>query len=66
TLIERGLEISYDLQQEEYQHRNMILKAMNNDSPAEKLEDTILTGITYFDREELYDNVQDYYEILGA
>lgn len=65
-LIERGLKISYDLQQEEYQHRNMILKALNNNYSVEKLEDTILTGITYFDREELYDNVQDYYEILGA
>ncbi|WP_369902682.1 tetratricopeptide repeat protein [Bacillus manliponensis] len=65
-LIERGLKISNELSLEEYQHRNEILKAMNDNSSAEELEKVVLAGIRYFDREELYDNVQEYYEILGA
>ncbi|ENQ3078943.1 tetratricopeptide repeat protein [Bacillus cereus] len=64
--IERGLKISNELHQEEYQHRNMILKEINNNSCAEELEKIVLAGITYFEREELYDNVQEYYEVMAT
>ncbi|MCM3738134.1 tetratricopeptide repeat protein [Bacillus cytotoxicus] len=65
-LIERGLVISNELHQEEYQHRNIILKTLNNNSPTKELEKVVLAGIEYFEREELYDNVQEYYEVLGV
>ncbi|MFD3449855.1 tetratricopeptide repeat protein [Microbacteriaceae bacterium 4G12] len=64
-LIELGLNISHELGQEEYKHRNLILREINNNSPAEQLKNFILAGITYFERENLYSNVQEYYEILA-
>lgn len=37
-LIEKGLEICNELKLKEYQHRFMILEALNGDAPAEKFE----------------------------
>ncbi|PGM94550.1 hypothetical protein [Bacillus cereus] len=65
-LIERGLRISNELHQEEYKHRNKILQGLNNSLLAEELEKIVLAGIDYFEREELYDNVQEYYESLAS
>ncbi|MBY7121471.1 tetratricopeptide repeat protein [Bacillus sp. 16GRE42] len=65
-LIEKGINICNKLEQKEYQHRNFILREMNNNSPAEELEKVILAGISYFNNEELYDNVQEYYETLAT
>lgn len=39
---------------------------MNNNSPAEQFERVALEGIKYFEREELYYNVQEYYEALAT
>ncbi|PYE88569.1 RapH N-terminal domain-containing protein [Bacillus sp. 196mf] len=64
-LIERGLQISSELGQEEYQHRNRILKEMNNQASANQLEQVVLAGNHYFEREELYDNAQENYEYLA-
>ncbi|MDM5156367.1 tetratricopeptide repeat protein [Bacillus sp. DX1.1] len=64
-LIERGLKISNELKQEEFQHRYMILREMNNNSPAKTLAKVVLAGIEYFEREELYENVQEHYESLA-
>jgi response regulator aspartate phosphatase F len=66
VLIEKGLEICNDLHQEEYKNRNLILREMNNNSPAEQFERVALEGIKYFEREELYYNVQEYYEALAT
>ncbi|SEF52264.1 hypothetical protein SAMN04487919_101462 [Bacillus sp. ok061] len=65
-LIERGLDISKKLNQEEFIHRYLILREMNNNSPAQTLETMVLAGINYFEREGLYEDVQECYEILGV
>ncbi|WP_243522385.1 Rap family tetratricopeptide repeat protein [Bacillus pseudomycoides] len=64
-LIEKGLQICNKLKHEEYQHRFMILEALNGDVPAEKLEEVVLAGVKYFEREELYTYMQDSMEELA-
>ncbi|MEI4800541.1 Rap family tetratricopeptide repeat protein [Bacillus sp. NPDC077411] len=64
-LIEKGLQICNELKHEEYQHRFMILDALNEDLPAEKLEKVVLAGAKYFEREELYTYMQDSMEELA-
>ncbi|PIE93959.1 hypothetical protein CO726_17245 [Bacillus fungorum] len=64
-LIKRGLNISNELKQEEFQHRFMILQELNNSSPAKTFEKIALAGIKYFEREELYEDVQEQYETLA-
>ncbi|MGZ9784398.1 response regulator aspartate phosphatase [Bacillus pseudomycoides] len=64
-LFEKGLEICTKLENEEYKHRFKILKDVNNKIPAKQLEETVLAGIPYFERENLYEYIHEYYEILG-
>lgn len=66
TLIDKSLEICKELQQEEFYHRLTILKALNNDLPAEKLEEAINEGINYFEKEQLYENIDTYYDALAT
>ena len=65
TLIEKALKICDDLKNEEFYHRLMILKAMNNNLPAAKFEDIVLKGIDYFERERLHENIEKYEEALA-
>ncbi|MGG1339190.1 tetratricopeptide repeat protein [Bacillus thuringiensis] len=65
-LVENGLNISKKLNQEEFIHRFLILREMNNSSPTQTLETVVLAGIDYFKREGLYEDVQELYETLGA
>ncbi|WP_459500023.1 response regulator aspartate phosphatase [Bacillus sp. C1] len=58
ALIEKGLHICNQLKNHEYQYRFMILKEMNTNT--ELLEKAILTGISYFEREELFDCIEEY------
>ncbi|OXL97091.1 tetratricopeptide repeat protein [Bacillus sp. KbaB1] len=64
-LIEKGLNICVELQNEEYQHRFKIVREMNNGVPAEQLEKVIVEGIVYFEREELWEYVHEYTEELA-
>ncbi|KLA29222.1 tetratricopeptide repeat protein [Bacillus cereus] len=64
-LIKKGLEICNELKLEEYQHRFMILEALNRDATAEKLEKVVLEGVKYFEREELYMYMQESMEELA-
>ena len=43
----------------------MILQELNNSSPAKTFEKIALAGIKYFEREELYEDVQEQYETLA-
>ncbi|MEC0044051.1 tetratricopeptide repeat protein, partial [Bacillus cereus] len=64
-LLEKGLKISNNLKIEEYQHRFKILLAINNEIPGEKLEQIILAGMIYFEKENLYEYIAEYNETLA-
>ncbi|MDA2480195.1 tetratricopeptide repeat protein [Bacillus cereus group sp. Bce025] len=59
--IENGYKIS-DLC---YRHHFQILKAVHNYAPQEELEKVVMEGISYFEKEELYDWVKEYAYLLG-
>ncbi|MDA2462534.1 tetratricopeptide repeat protein [Bacillus cereus group sp. MYBK65-1] len=65
TLFERGLQLCTELNNEEYQHRFKILRDINNNVPAEKLEATVLAGIEYFEREDLYEYIYECCNVLA-
>lgn len=60
------MKICRDSKIEGYQHHYEILNALNQGVKAEELEGIILRGITYFEREELYDYTQEYQEKLAV
>ncbi|WP_439741197.1 hypothetical protein [Bacillus pseudomycoides] len=62
-LIEKGLYICDQLENQEYQHRFMILKAMNTNTAA--LEKAVFAGISYFEKEELFDCIEEYTDRLA-
>lgn len=57
-LIEKGLHICNQLKNQEYQYRFLILKEINTST--ESLERAVLTGISYFEKEELFDCIEEY------
>ncbi|WP_044784538.1 RapH N-terminal domain-containing protein [Bacillus thuringiensis] len=63
TLIDKGLHICNQLKNQEYQYRFMILKEMNTNTDA--LEKAVLTGISYFEKEELFDCIEEYADRLA-
>ncbi|PDY44245.1 Rap family tetratricopeptide repeat protein [Bacillus pseudomycoides] len=65
-LLIKGLNICTELNNEEYIHHFTILKALNNNVSTEELEKIILEGITYFDKESLYNYTQEYTEKLAV
>ncbi|MCI0766825.1 Rap family tetratricopeptide repeat protein [Bacillus sp. TL12] len=65
-LLIKGLNICAELNNEEYIHHFTILKALNNNISTEELEKIILEGITYFDKESLYNYTQEYTEKLAV
>ncbi|KAA0781930.1 tetratricopeptide repeat protein [Bacillus sp. BB56-3] len=66
NLIIRGLEICKELKNEEYEHHFLILEKLNQKVAADELEMTIKTGISYFDREDLHEYVQEYAKKLAV
>lgn len=66
TLFKRGLQLCTELNNKEYQHRFKILKDINNNVPAEKLEATVLARIEYFEREDLYEYIMVIIKKEGA
>src|SRR5947208_1742612 len=66
NLIDRGLEICRELKNEEYEHHFLILKKLNQKVTADELEKTIETGISYFNREDLHEYVQEYAKKLAV
>ncbi|KEK25700.1 tetratricopeptide repeat protein [Bacillus gaemokensis] len=63
ALIEKGLHICNQLKNQEYQYRFMILKEMNTNTGA--LEKAVLAGISYFEKEKLFDCIEEYTDRLA-
>ncbi|HHT7189703.1 TPA: tetratricopeptide repeat protein [Bacillus cereus] len=63
--IKQGLKTCTELNNEEYMLHFKILESLNNNESAEDLEKIILEGITYFDKESLYNYTQEYSEKLA-
>ncbi|KAA6452215.1 tetratricopeptide repeat protein [Bacillus cereus] len=66
NLIVKGLEICKELKNEEYEHHFLILGKLNQKVSADELEKTIKTGISYFERENLHEYVQEYAKKLAV
>ncbi|GAB6251973.1 tetratricopeptide repeat protein [Bacillus cereus] len=64
-LIQKGLKLSNDFNNQEFQHRFKILKALNNNVPTLTLEIFVSEGITYFKQEKLWECVKEYADILA-
>ncbi|MBO1582972.1 tetratricopeptide repeat protein [Bacillus sp. XF8] len=64
-LITKGLKVCTKLNNEAYIQHFTILKALNNNVPTRELEKIILEGITYFDKELLFNYTQEYAEKLA-
>jgi len=60
ALFERGLKISTDLQNKEYQHHFQILQGIHENIPGEELEKLIKAGNEYFKQENLFEYLQEY------
>ncbi|PEI90953.1 Rap family tetratricopeptide repeat protein [Bacillus pseudomycoides] len=65
-MIEQGYKLCVKLENEEYQHHYKILRALNGNFSTEDLENIILEGITFFDKELLYNYIQEYVEKLAV
>ncbi|KFM99116.1 hypothetical protein D0U04_19275 [Bacillus clarus] len=63
--IEKGLTICTELKNKEFQNHFTILRELNNKVPASSLETVILKALPYFEKEELWECVQEYTEILA-
>ncbi|MDC7726450.1 tetratricopeptide repeat protein [Bacillus cereus] len=64
-LFEKGLKISTDLKNEEYEHHFKISQAIAKGVCAEELEKIVLAGNVYFERENIYEYVKEYNEKLA-
>lgn len=66
NLIVKALEICKELKNKEYEHHFLILEKLNQKVSADELEKTIKTGISYFERENLHEYVQEYAKKLAV
>lgn len=64
-LIQKG-KICTELNNEEYIYHFKILNELNNNVASEELETIILKGITFFDKELLYNYTQEYSEKISC
>lgn len=65
-LIEKGIKICNELDNEEYKHHFAILKSMNEKETAEQLEKVILEGFSFFKKEGLFEYLLQYADQLAA
>ncbi|ENQ3107244.1 hypothetical protein ACEOWJ_003320 [Bacillus cereus] len=63
--IGQGIESAIQSGNEEYEHRFAILNELTEEVPRIKLEKIITDGISYFEKEEMWDCVKEYAEILA-
>ncbi|PGC56660.1 hypothetical protein COM24_07565 [Bacillus toyonensis] len=64
-LIAKGHQLCNELGNEEYCHHFEILNALNGKVFAEEFEKIVLAGVSYFEKEELYEYIQEYEEQLA-
>lgn len=65
-LIERGLDICHKINNVEYLHRFRILQKLNENVPAAELEVVVQEGLSYFEKENLLECMQEYTEKLAS
>lgn len=65
-MIEKGMKVSKELDQEEYKHHFTILKAIIEDVPVEELEKIIVESFIFFEEEGLWQCVLEYSDILAV
>ncbi|KEK23545.1 histidine kinase [Bacillus gaemokensis] len=65
-LIEKGLDVCTSLGNKQYQYRFGILREMNKKVPAQELEKLILVGMDYFKKEQLWEYIQEYTEVVAV
>ncbi|WP_242221403.1 Rap family tetratricopeptide repeat protein [Bacillus cereus group sp. BfR-BA-01380] len=64
-LIETGLKVCGELENNEYKHYFLILKELSQFSTVENIEKVVLEGFSCFERENLVEYVQEYSEMLA-
>lgn len=62
-MIAKGIYLCNQLENQEYQYRFTILKEMSTST--EELEKSVLAGIMYFEKEELFDCIEEYTDRLA-
>ncbi|MGG2016820.1 tetratricopeptide repeat protein [Bacillus sp. S10(2024)] len=65
-LIERGLKICSETGNEEYIYHFNILKALNEGLSINLVEEAVKKGICYFEKQGLWDYVEEYGELLAV
>lgn len=65
-MIEKGMEVSKELDQEEYEHHFTILKAIIEEVPVEELEKVIVESFIFFEEEGLWQYILEYSDILAV
>jgi response regulator aspartate phosphatase F len=63
--IESGLNICHGVGNTEFLHRFRILHALNRNIPAAEIEPVVKEGFSYFEKENLFECMQDYAEKLA-
>ncbi|MCU5201636.1 MULTISPECIES: tetratricopeptide repeat protein [Bacillus cereus group] len=65
SFIEKGLKVCEEIGNEEYTYHFNILKLLNNEYPVTMLEEEVERAISYFEKQGLWDYVEEYGEMLG-
>lgn len=65
NLIQKGTDIVKELNIVGYIHHFKILELLNDQATADELESVVAEGVLYFEREKLYEYVQEYTEKLA-
>jgi response regulator aspartate phosphatase F len=65
-LIEKGLKVCNELENEEYVYHFNILSSLNTGESIESLENEVKKGISYFKKQGLWDFVEEYGEMLAV
>lgn len=65
-MIEKGMKVSKELDQKEYEHHFTILKTIIQEVPVEELEKVIVESFIFFEEEGLWQYVLEYSDILAV
>ncbi|PRT15147.1 hypothetical protein C6353_21240 [Bacillus toyonensis] len=63
--IEQGMKYTNESGNEEYKHRFAVLNELITELPRIKLEKVVTDAISYFEKEDMWDCVKEYAEILA-
>ncbi len=63
--IKQGINYTNEAGNEEYKHRFAVLNELLTELPRIKLEKVVTDAISYFEKEEMWDCVKEYAEVLA-